>query len=172
MRPSKPAKTISGPARSEKSSTIDTWFVVEVIGRRSMFPVVRPFEVSPFQITEAVNTLTGGVSLFGPNLGSATPSENQPVTAYALTNPVWVTLGPGDYRPPGPVPPLEAALPINDSGFPRGPKPPQVAGAQEGERPMASPAPPALSPWLFGRDTTRTHDLGAIMRRAALGHSH
>ncbi len=151
-------------ARNESGQPIDSWFVAEVIGYRSMFPVVRPFEVSPFQITEAVNTLAGGVDVLGPGLGSATPSENLPHTAYAITNPVWVTNGDHPFEAPGLVPPEVQADPANDSGFPRGPTPPQTIFTT-----TSAPAPP-LSPWLFGRDPAVRHDLGAIMRR--LSHTH
>ncbi len=152
-------------AEDERGQPIDSWFVAEVIGYRSMFPIVRPFEVSPFQITEAVNTLAGGMDVLGPGLGSATPSENLPHTAYAITNPVWVTDGEHPFEAPGPVPPEVQAAPENDPGFPRGPKPPQSAlSTTSGEG-----AP--LTPWLFGRDPGVRHDLGAIMRRVSHAHA-
>jgi len=151
-------------AEDASGQPIDSWFVVEVIGYRSMFPIVRPFEVSPFQITEAVNTLAGGMDVLGPGLGSATPSENLPHTAYAITNPVWVTNGSHPFDAPGPLPISVQSDPANDPGFPRGPKPPQSTIA-----PRSGEAPP-LSPWLFGRDPSIRHDLGAIMRR--LSHAH
>jgi hypothetical protein len=152
-------------AEDASGQPIDSWFVVEVIGYRSMFPIVRPFEVSPFQITEAVNTLAGGMDVLGPGLGSATPSENLPQTAYAITNPVWVTNGEHPFEAPGPVPFDLQRDPVNDPGFPRGQKPPQSnIVATSGE------APAGISPWLFGRDPNVRHDLGAIMRR--LSHAH
>ncbi|MGE3633840.1 MAG: CehA/McbA family metallohydrolase, partial [Sandaracinaceae bacterium] len=155
-------------ARDGSGAPRDSWFVVEVVGLDSLFPVIRPFEVSPFQISEAVDTLLGDAGSFGPNLGSATPSENLPVTAYALTNPVWVTTHDGAFEPPGPVPADRASLPVNDSGIVRGPSPAQT----DAVRRDAPPDGPVLSGWLFGRAPGTTHDLGAIMRRAALGHAH
>jgi hypothetical protein len=152
-------------AQDASGQPIDSWFVVEVIGYRTMFPIVRPFEVSPFQITEAVNTLAGGMDVLGPGLGSATPSENLPHTAYAITNPVWVTDGEHPFEAPGLVAPEVQANPANDSGSPRGQKPPQAVITATS---LEEAAP--LSPWLFGRDPAVRHDLGAIMRR--LSHAH
>ncbi len=157
-------------AQDAAGQPIDSWFVVEVIGYGSMFPIVRPFEVSPFQITEAVNTLAGGVDVLGPGLGAATPSENLPYTPYAITNPVWVTRGGGTFQPPGPVP-FDVQISIeNDPGFPRGPKPPQTLRTATSGTAPGLPGAPSMPPWLFGRDPNVRHDLGAIMRR--LSHTH
>ena len=151
-------------ARDAIGAPVDSWFVVEAVGLSSMFPIVTPFEVSPFQISEAVSTITGGLAFVSP-LGSATPSENLPYTPYAITNPVWVTAGEHPFVPPGPLPAAEQISPANDAGILRGPRPLQSVLS-----PTSAPAAPALPPWLFGRDPGQRHDMGAIFRRMSHGH--
>lgn len=93
---------------------IDSWFVLEAIGYRSMFPVVVPNEVPPVLITEAVAVLAGPLGLGADEFGALRPPESYPVTAFAITNPVWVTTGEGDFRPPGVVPIDVLDRPEND----------------------------------------------------------
>jgi hypothetical protein len=108
-------ETIELPlARDAADTAIDSWFVIEAIGYRSFFPVVRPEEVPRVLLTEAVATLAGPLGLGSDEFGALRPPEWFPVTAYALTNPVWVTTHSGDFRPPGVVPLEVLDRPEND----------------------------------------------------------
>lgn len=96
------------------SEPADTWFVVEAIGERSLFPVVRPHEVPPVLLTEAVAVLAGPLGLGADELGALKPPDVFPVTAYAITNPVWVTTSDAPFRAPGVVPVEVLDRPEND----------------------------------------------------------
>lgn len=91
-------------ARDAGGAAIDSWFVVEAIGYKSLFPSITPLEVPPVLLTEAVSTLAGPLGLGSDELGALRPPEFFPVTAFAITNPVWVTTHSGDFNPPGVVP--------------------------------------------------------------------
>ncbi len=101
-------------ALDASNKAIDSWFVLEAIGYRSLFPVVTPQEVPPVLLTEAVATLAGPLGLGSDEFGALRPPEWYPVTAYALTNPVWVTRQEGDFQPPGVVPLEVLDRPEND----------------------------------------------------------
>jgi hypothetical protein len=92
----------------------DTWFVVEVEGDRSMFPVLPPSEIPPFNISEAVGSLAGPFG-FGTT-ANLTPSLTFAVTPFAFTNPIWVVAdGDGKFTPPE-TPPATCQAGIFDPG--------------------------------------------------------
>lgn len=101
-------------ATDASGAPIDSWFVVEAIGYKSFFPIVKPEEVPPVLLTDAVASLAGPLGLGSDEFGALRPPEVFPVTAYAITNPVWVTIGAGDFHPPGPVPLEILDRPEND----------------------------------------------------------
>jgi hypothetical protein len=107
-------------AQDAQGASIDTWFVVEAIGYRSMFPVIRPLEVPPVVLTDAVASLAGPLGLANDAQGALRPPEVFPVTAYAITNPVWVTTQGSTFRPPGVVPIEVQSRPENDPKFQAG----------------------------------------------------
>lgn len=101
-------------ARDAGGAPIDSWFVLEAIGYRSLFPVVVPEEVPRVQLTEAVASLAGPLGLGTDEFGALRPPEWFPITAYAITNPVWVTTSGAPFRPPGVVPLEVLDRPEND----------------------------------------------------------
>lgn len=101
-------------ARDAAGGFVDSWFVVEAIGYESMFPVIRPLEVPPVLLTDAVASLAGPLGLGSDEFGALRPPEVFPVTPWAMTNPVWVKRGPGAFVPPGVVPPEVQRRPEND----------------------------------------------------------
>lgn len=66
----------------------DSYFVVEVFGERSMWPVFTPYEVPSLQISDAVGVI-GGAFGFGSTYGKYEPQHAQIVKPYAFTNPIW-----------------------------------------------------------------------------------
>lgn len=96
---------------------IDSWYLVEAIGYRSMFPVIRPSELPPLLLTDALASLAGPLGLGSDEFGDLRPPEVFPVTAYAITNPVWVTTHGGEFIPPGLVPVEVQNEPENDPRF-------------------------------------------------------
>ncbi|NVL78531.1 hypothetical protein HWN78_26510, partial [Escherichia coli] len=50
-------------AKDASGAFVDSWFVVEAIGYRSMFPVIKPHEVPPVLLTEAIAVLAGPLGL-------------------------------------------------------------------------------------------------------------
>lgn len=101
-------------AKDASGNAIDSWFVLEAIGYESFFPVVKPDEVPRVLLTEAVATLAGPLGIGQDELGALRPPEWYPVTAFAITNPVWVTTTDGEFRPPGVVPLEVLDRPEND----------------------------------------------------------
>ena len=101
-------------ARDATNNAIDSWFTVEAIGYDSFFPVVVPHEIPPVLLTEAVAVLAGPLGLGNDEFGALRPPEVFPSTAYAMTNPVWVTTHAGDFKPPGVVPLAVLDRPEND----------------------------------------------------------
>lgn len=99
---------------------VDSWFVVEAIGYRSLFPIVKPLEVPPAILTDALASLAGPLGLANDAFGALRPAHHFPVTAYAVTNPVWVTTGGPTFRPPGVVPIEVQSAPENDPKFQSG----------------------------------------------------
>ncbi|MCA9562109.1 MAG: CehA/McbA family metallohydrolase, partial [Myxococcales bacterium] len=98
----------------------DSWFVMEAVGYRSMFPVVWPYEVPSILVEEAIGSLAEPAG-FGNEFGAVRPSTAFPVAAYAITNPVWVTTDGGEFDPPGVVPRRVVTAPENDSGVDQNP---------------------------------------------------
>lgn len=68
----------------------DSFFVVEVSGEKSMWPVFAPYEVPSLQISDAVGVI-GGAFGFGSTYGKYEPQLAQIVKPYAFTNPIWAT---------------------------------------------------------------------------------
>jgi hypothetical protein len=97
-----------------KKAFIDSWFVVEAIGYKSMFPVIKPQEIPPVLLTEAIAVLAGPLGLGSDEFGALRPPDVFPITAWAMTNPVWVTHGNGAFQPPGIVPIDVQSRPEND----------------------------------------------------------
>ncbi len=93
----------------------DSWIVLEAIGYDSMFPVVRPAEIPPLLLLDAVGNLSGPLGLAQDDFGALRPAETFRVTPYAITNPVWVTTSSSEFRAPGLVPIEELNDPKNDS---------------------------------------------------------
>jgi hypothetical protein len=79
----------------------DSWFVVEVTGRESMFPVVAPLEIPPVALSDAVGALSGPLGFGSTELGDLMPSMTRVVTAYAITNPIWVDSDGAGFEAPG-----------------------------------------------------------------------
>ncbi len=104
-------------AKDAAGAPVDSWFVIEAIGYESLFPVVKPLEVPPVLLTDAVAVLAGPLGLGSDEFGALRPPEVFPITAWALTNPVWVTRGAGPFTPPGLVPVEVQARPENDPKF-------------------------------------------------------
>jgi len=101
-------------AKNAAGAAIDSWFVLEAIGYRSLYPVVRPEEVPRVLLTEAVATLAGPLGLGSDEFGDLRPPEWFPVTSYAITNPAWVTTTGDKFQPPGVVPIEVLDRPEND----------------------------------------------------------
>ena len=104
-------------AKNSSGASIDSWFLVEAIGNDSMFPIVTVLELPPLLLTDAVGSLAGPLGLGSSSTGALQPAHVFPITPYALTNPVWVTVSPGEFHAPGLVPPDEQRSPMNDPGF-------------------------------------------------------
>lgn len=66
-----------------------SFFVVEVYGEKSLWPVYTPYEIPSIQISEAVSAI-GGAFGFGDTYGRYKPQQTQAVKPFAFTNPVFV----------------------------------------------------------------------------------
>ncbi len=97
-----------------QGAPIDSWFVVEAFGSRSLFPAVRPQEIPPVLLTDAVASLAGPLGIGSDEFGALKPSKTFPVYPYALTNPVWVMRTAGAFHAPGLVPVDIQNRPEND----------------------------------------------------------
>ncbi len=165
-------ETIEIPVASNDAGMADTWFVVEGIGYRNMFPVVRPNEVPPLQLSAALEAVAGPIGLGGGDYKSLQPEQIFPVTAYAITNPVWVKTTAGDWTPPGVVPVADLDSPDQPSGFPhhheksaeRGPRAVRRIGRVEPLREVPEVLP-------FQRDRNNIYDIRHIFGAYA-GHGH
>jgi hypothetical protein len=101
----------------ETGATIDAWYLVEAIGYEDLFPIVRPAELPPIDLTNALGSIAGalGLDLVGEGEG---PSFLFAITPYAITNPIWVrTEADREWMPPGIVPFAERSAAENDPGF-------------------------------------------------------
>jgi hypothetical protein len=65
-------------------------------------------------------SLAGPLGFGGDDFGALRPPDVFPVTAYAITNPVWVTTDDGPFDAPGAVAPAIQNLPENDPQFQAG----------------------------------------------------
>jgi hypothetical protein len=110
------------PPTSADGTPLDQWFVAEAIGDTSLFPIVTPVGVPPLLITDAVASLAAPLGLGSDEYGVLQPSLSFPVTAYAITNPIWVARG-ETFEAPGIVPAARLKSADND---PKWPSPPLV----------------------------------------------
>ena len=99
----------------------DAWFVAEVSGTQSLFPIVRPLELPPLLLTDAVGSLAGPLGLDTDSDSALAPPPAFPITPIAITNPVFVVASndgtPQDFRPPGNPPARERTSAEFDPGF-------------------------------------------------------
>lgn len=80
----------------------DTWFVIEVESDKSMFPVIEPQDIPPFNFDDVIGGLAGAFG-FGAGVEGLMPSFVFPLTGFAFTNPIWVVAdGDGEFTPPSP----------------------------------------------------------------------
>lgn len=109
-------------ASDDEGNAVDSWFTVEAVGYRSMFPIVWPYEQASIVIGDAVGQIAEPLG-FADEFGALRPALTFPVAAYALTNPVWVIAGDGDeFTPPGVAPVVELQLADNDPGVDQNPR--------------------------------------------------
>ena len=81
----------------------DTWFVVEVESDTSMFPVIEPQDIPPFNFADVIGGLAGAFG-FGAGVVGLQPDFVFPLTGFAFTNPIWVIAdGDGTFSPPNPA---------------------------------------------------------------------
>ncbi|MBH24310.1 MAG: hypothetical protein CMH57_07660 [Myxococcales bacterium] len=173
----------------------DAWMVLEVSGDRSLFPVVTPVEVPPVLLDDAIAALAGGGgeddgggglslgSLFGgSSLGELEPGLTRIITAYALTNPIWVDVdgqdldGDGEnFDAPG-VAPLECVdgayaptiKPPEEGDAKASPRRPEVGGIDIPTRRIQPKVVPSM--W-FPRVKGDMHDVRVIFEQlSAHGH--
>ena len=107
-------------ARDQNGNPIDSWFVLDATGYRSMHPVIRTAEIPPVLLTDALASLAGPLGLSNDEFGDLRPPEVYPITPYAITNPVWVTTHDGDFHAPGAVPAEIQSLAENDPKWQEG----------------------------------------------------
>ncbi|MBN1946157.1 MAG: CehA/McbA family metallohydrolase [Bradymonadales bacterium] len=101
----------------EEGQFVDSWFAVELIGYQSFFPIVRPEEIPPLELSDAIGNIAGSFGVGSSEYGDLRPARNTAVTAFAHTNPVWVTLDEGPFDPPGPTPLVIRDDPSHDPGW-------------------------------------------------------
>ena len=82
----------------------DTWFIAQVRGDRSMFPVAPPIDLPPVLLNEAFGTIAGPLGLGGGPFDEIAPSIISPFTPLALSNPIWVDLAGDGFDAPGALP--------------------------------------------------------------------
>ena len=82
----------------------DTWFIAEVRGDRSMFPVAPPVNLPPALLNEAFGTIAGPLGFGDGPLDEIAPSMIGVFTPLALTNPIWVDVNGGGFDAPGVLP--------------------------------------------------------------------
>jgi hypothetical protein len=160
-------------ATNGDGDAIDSWYVVEAIGYRSMFPVVRPYELPALVLTDAIGSLAGSFGFGGSEYGDLQPALSFPVASYALTNPVWVTTDGGDFEPPGAIPIAVRTAADQDSGQDQNPFGRTfVAGdpiGPPGARQVGSATPVFDVPeFIFERNPNNPYDIRRIFE--AFGH--
>lgn len=79
----------------------DTWFVLEVRGDNSLFPVYPPIEIPQFPFDEVVGQIAGSFG-FGGDIEGLAPRETRQMTPFAFTNPIWAVQSGDDFTPPSP----------------------------------------------------------------------
>lgn len=85
--------------------TDDSWVVVEVTGDGSMFPIVRPADTPPLQLSDAFGTIAEATGLGGgADFGELAIDRVGVFTPVAITNPVYVIVGDGEWAAPGALP--------------------------------------------------------------------
>ncbi len=165
-------ETIELPLAEGEDGMNDTWFLVEGIGFTNMFPVVRPNEVPPLQLSAALEAVAGPIGIGGGDYGVLQPEQIFPVTAYAITNPVWVKAADRDWEAPGVVPIAELKAADQYSGFQHHHEKSGLTAPRE-VRPVARVEKlrerPAVLP--FQRDPNNLYDIRHIFS-AYSGHGH
>ncbi len=79
--------------------TRDTWLLAEIEGDDSMFPLLAPGEIPPFDIQSAIGSLAGPFG-FGGGAEGLSPDLTFPIKPFAFTNPIWViTDGDAEFTP-------------------------------------------------------------------------
>ncbi|MFU8803763.1 MAG: hypothetical protein ACNA8W_08150, partial [Bradymonadaceae bacterium] len=84
----------------------DTWFVLEVEGDESLWPIVRPEDIPRMSFDAAIGSLAGPFG-FGGGVDGLAPPETFDVTPIAFTNAIWVIDGSNgganrEFIPPAP----------------------------------------------------------------------
>jgi hypothetical protein len=97
----------------------DTWFVVEVEGDQSLFPIYTPQDIPPQSFEQAIGSLAGSFG-FGGGVEGLAPEETFQVKPFAFTNPVWVVYDQGDdtdgqFTPP--MPPVQSCTEFDTEAF-------------------------------------------------------
>jgi hypothetical protein len=83
----------------------DSWIVAIVTGEKSMFPVVVPKDVPPFQLSDAFSTLAGPLGFGSSKLSPLAPKRTGPPLPLGVSNPIWVNVDSNaGFDPPGIVP--------------------------------------------------------------------
>lgn len=159
---------------TDADEPVDSWFVVEVIGYDNYFPVVRPLELPPPVLTDAIAGLAEPLGFGDSAFGELVPAEVFPVTAYAITNPIHVAAGPGPWEPPGVAPIALVDAPDQDAGLEQNPivkDTPDSPLNPATMRPIGTmPTVPQDAVRLFERDIDDEYDIRRIF--GAFGGSH
>jgi hypothetical protein len=164
-------------ARDADGNAIDTWFLLQAIGSRSMFPVVRPLELPPLVLTDAISSLAGPLGFGDAAFGDLKPAESFPITAYAITNPIWIKTADGrDWIPPGLPELMELNAAGNHSGLNNNPviragaANAQALEALAGVRAIGHASTVGTKPVrLFERNENNEHDVRRLF--TAFGHA-
>jgi hypothetical protein len=123
-----------------------------------MFPVVRPLELPPLLLTDAVGSLAGPLGLASETDEALAAPQRFPITPIAVTNPIFAVVADGspepEFRPPGNPPSRDRRSPEFDSGFRYGFAP---------TAPTPLPMGKTLSRW-FGQDDRLRADPWSVFR--------
>ncbi|MBR2978988.1 MAG: CehA/McbA family metallohydrolase [Myxococcaceae bacterium] len=76
--------------RLEKTLNADDFFLVEVEGERSLWPVVPGLEQPPLMIADAVGSLLDAFGMAEESDPALALTTVHPIQPWAMTNPVWV----------------------------------------------------------------------------------
>ena len=74
----------------ERELTADDFFLVEVEGAKSLWPVVPGLEQPPLMIADAVGSLLDAFGMADDTDPALQLETVHPTTPWAMTNPVWV----------------------------------------------------------------------------------